>query len=70
MQTMLLSQGSGIVNYSRMEFINWKPGIFIGLAMLPGGFSGPKPTELVTVERYKFVFGWPRKPSLRQANLS
>jgi len=58
MPTILFSQGSGIVNYSRIKFINWKLGISIGLAMLLGGFIGPKLTELVTVEQYKFVFGW------------
>ncbi len=58
MPTILFSQGSGIVNYSRIKFINWKLGIFIGIAMLFGGFIGPKLTELVTVEQYKFVFGW------------
>ncbi len=58
MPTVLFSQGSGIVNYSRIKFINWKLGISIGLAMLLGGFIGPKLTELVTVEQYKFVFGW------------
>jgi hypothetical protein len=58
MPTVAFSQGSGIVNYSRIKFINWKLGISIGLAMLAGGFIGPKLTELVTVEQYKFVFGW------------
>jgi uncharacterized protein len=58
MPTVLFSQGSGIVNYSRIKFINWKLGISIGLAMLLGGFIGPKLTELVTVDQYKFVFGW------------
>ncbi len=58
MPTVLFSQGSGIVNYSRIKFINWKLGVSIGLAMLLGGFIGPKLTELVTVEQYKFVFGW------------
>jgi hypothetical protein len=58
MPTVLFSQGSGIVNYSRIKFINWKLGISIGLAMVLGGFIGPKLTELVTVDQYKFVFGW------------
>ncbi len=58
MPTILFSQGSGIVNYSRIKFINWKLGISIGLAMLLGGFIGPKLTELVTVEQYKSIFGW------------
>lgn len=58
MPTVLFSQGSGIANYSRIKFINWKLGISIGLAMLLGGFIGPKLTELVTVDQYKFVFGW------------
>jgi hypothetical protein len=58
MPTILFSQGSGIVNYSRIKFINWKLGVSIGLAMVLGGFIGPKLTELVTVDQYKFVFGW------------
>jgi hypothetical protein len=58
MPTVAFSQGSGIVNYSRIKFINWKLGISIGLVMLVGAFIGPKLTELVTVEQYKFVFGW------------
>jgi hypothetical protein len=58
MPTVAFSQASGIVNYSRIKFINWKLGISIGLAMLAGGFIGPKLTELVTVDQYKFVFGW------------
>lgn len=58
MPTVLFSQGSGIYNYSKIKFINWKLGISIGLAMVLGGFIGPKLTELVTLEQYKFVFGW------------
>jgi uncharacterized membrane protein YfcA len=58
MPTVLFSQASGIVNYSRIKFISWKLGIAIGLAMLAGGFIGPKLTELITLEQYKFVFGW------------
>lgn len=58
MPTVLFSQGSGIVNYSRIKFINWKLGASVGLAMLLGGFIGPKLTELITLDQYKFVFGW------------
>jgi hypothetical protein len=58
MPTVLFSQGSGIVNYSKIRFINWKLGVSIGLAMLVGGFIGPKMTELITLDQYKFVFGW------------
>jgi len=58
MPTVLFSQGSGIYNYSRIKFINWKLGITIGLGMLLGGFIGPKLTELITLDQYKFVFGW------------
>lgn len=58
MPTVLFSQGSGIYNYSRIKFINWKLGATIGVAMLAGGFIGPKLTELVTLDQYKFVFGW------------
>lgn len=58
MPTVLFSQGSGILNYSRIKFVNWKLGISIGLAMLVGGFIGPKLTEMISVVQYKFVFGW------------
>jgi uncharacterized protein len=58
MPTVLFSQGSGIVNYSKIRFVNWKLGVSIGLAMLVGGFIGPKLTELITLDQYKFVFGW------------
>ena len=58
MPTVLFSQGSGIYNYSKIKFINWKLGIAIGLAMVVGGFIGPKLTELITLEQFKFVFGW------------
>ncbi|HIJ59371.1 MAG TPA: sulfite exporter TauE/SafE family protein [Nitrospirae bacterium] len=58
MPTVLFSQGSGILNYSRIKFINWKLGCTIGAAMLLGGFIGPKLTEMITLEQFKFVFGW------------
>jgi uncharacterized membrane protein YfcA len=58
MPTVLFSQGSGIYNYSKIKFISWKLGITIGLGMLLGGFIGPKLTELITLDQYKFVFGW------------
>lgn len=58
MPTVLFSQGSGIYNYSKIKFISWKLGVTIGLAMLLGGFIGPKLTELITLDQYKFVFGW------------
>ncbi len=58
MPTVLFSQGSGIYNYSKIKFINWKLGVTIGLAMLAGGFIGPKLTEMISVAQYKFVFGW------------
>ena len=58
MPTVLFSQGSGIYNYSRIKFISWKLGITIGLAMVAGGFIGPKMTELITLDQFKFVFGW------------
>ncbi len=58
MPTVLFSQGSGIYNYSRIKFINFKLGIVIGLAMVIGGFIGPKLTELITLDQYKFIFGW------------
>jgi hypothetical protein len=56
--SVLFSQGSGIYNYSRIKFINWKLGVGVGLAMLAGGFIGPKLTEMITLEQYKFLFGW------------
>lgn len=58
MPTVLFSQVSGIYNYSKIKFINWKLGITLGLAMAVGGFIGPKLTELITLEQYKFLFGW------------
>ncbi len=58
MPTVLFSQGSGIYNYSKIKFINWKLGCTIGAAMLLGGFIGPKLTEMITLEQFKFVFGW------------
>jgi hypothetical protein len=58
MPTVLFSQGSGIYNYSKIKFINWKLGVSIGLAMVVGGFIGPKLTELITLDQFKFVFGW------------
>jgi len=56
--TVLFSQGSGIFNYTKIKFINWKLGVGIGLAMLAGGFIGPKLTEMITLEAFRFVFGW------------
>ncbi|MHB8840339.1 MAG: sulfite exporter TauE/SafE family protein [Candidatus Aquicultor sp.] len=58
MPTVLFSQGTGIYGYSKIKFINWKLGISIGLAMVAGGFIGPKLTELITLTQFKFVFGW------------
>ena len=58
MPTVLFSQGSGIYNYSRIKFISWKLGVAIGLAMVTGAFIGPKLTELITLDQFKFVFGW------------
>jgi len=56
--TVLFSQSSGIYNYSRIKFINFKLGIGIGLAMLAGGFIGPLLTQFMTLEQFRFVFGW------------
>jgi uncharacterized membrane protein YfcA len=58
MPTVLFSQGSGIYNYSKIKFISWKLGVGIGLAMMCGGFIGPKLTELITLDQFKSVFGW------------
>lgn len=56
--TVLFSQGSGVVNYSRIKFISWKVGVTLGCAMLAGGFIGPVLTQMVSLEQFKFVFGW------------
>ncbi len=56
--TVLFSQGSGIFNYSKIKFISWKLGAGIGCSMLLGAFIGPKLTEMISVEQYKFAFGW------------
>lgn len=58
MPTVLFAQGSGIYNYSKIKFISWKLGMAIGLAMVLGGFIGPKLTELITLDQFKFFFGW------------
>jgi uncharacterized protein len=58
MPTVLFSQATGIYNYSKIKFINWKVGVTVGVAMLFGGFIGPKLTELITLDQFKFVFGW------------
>ena len=58
MPTVLFSQASGIYNYSKIKFINWKLGCTIGASMLLGGFIGPKLTELITLDQFKFAFGW------------
>ncbi|HTY04022.1 MAG TPA: sulfite exporter TauE/SafE family protein [Rhodocyclaceae bacterium] len=56
--TVLFSQGSGVANYSRIKFISWKVGIALGLATLAGAFIGPALTDLITLDEFKFVFGW------------
>ncbi|MCS7149438.1 MAG: TSUP family transporter [Caldimicrobium sp.] len=56
--TVLFSQASGVYNYAKIKFISWKLGIGVGLAMMVGGFIGPKLTEMITLEQYKFLFGW------------
>ncbi len=56
--TVLFSQASGVVNYSKIKFISWKVGVTLGIAMLAGGFIGPVLTTMITVDEYKFVFGW------------
>jgi hypothetical protein len=58
MPTVLFSQASGIYNYNKIKFISWKLGVAMGLASLAGGFIGPKLTELVTLDQFKFIFGW------------
>jgi hypothetical protein len=54
--TVLFSQGSGIFNYSKIKFINWKLGCGIGASMLLGGFIGPKLTEMITLSQFKFAW--------------
>ncbi len=56
--TVLFSQGSGVYNYSRIKFISWKVGLAMGLSMLAGAFIGPALTDLITLDEFKFVFGW------------
>ena len=56
--TVLFSQVSGIFNYSKINFISWKLGSGIGCAMLLGAFIGPKLTEMITLDQFKFAFGW------------
>lgn len=56
--TVLFSQASGVVNYTLIKFISWKVGVTLGCAMLAGGFIGPILTQMVTVDQFKFVFGW------------
>ena len=58
MPTVLFAQATGIMNYSKVKFINWKLGISIGAAMLIGAFIGPKLTEMITLDQFKFLFGW------------
>jgi len=56
--TVLFSQGSGILTYSKIKFISWKLGVGIGLAMMLGGIIGPGLTEKLTMDQFKWVFGW------------
>lgn len=56
--TVLFSQASGVINYSKINFISWKVGITLGIAMLAGGFIGPVLTQMITLDEFKFVFGW------------
>jgi uncharacterized protein len=56
--TVLFSQASGVVNYSRIKFISWKVGIAMGLATLAGAFIGPGLTQLITLDEFKSVFGY------------
>lgn len=55
--TVLFSQASGIYNYSKIKFINWKLGITMGIAMLAGGFIGPVLTQLISLSQFKNLFG-------------
>jgi len=55
--TVLFSQASGIYNYHKINFINWKLGLVMGIAMLAGGFIGPVLTQLISLSQYKSWFG-------------
>ncbi len=55
--TVLFSQTSGVYNYHRIKFINWKLGVVMGTAMLAGGFIGPVITQMITLSQYKSWFG-------------
>jgi uncharacterized protein len=55
--TVLFSQISGIYNYNKIKFINWKLGIVMGTAMLIGGFIGPVLTQLISLAQFKSLFG-------------
>ncbi len=55
--TVLFSQGSGIYNYNKIKFINWKLGLVMGVAMLAGGFIGPVLTQLISLSQFKSLFG-------------
>lgn len=57
MPSVLFSQASGIYNYSKIGFINWKLGITVGIFMAIGGFFGPLLNQFITLDEYKFVFG-------------
>ncbi len=56
--TVLFSQASGVANYTKINFISWKVGVTLGVAMLAGGFIGPILTQMVTVAEFKAVFGY------------
>jgi uncharacterized protein len=55
--TVLFSQISGIYNYNKINFISWKLGIVMGIAMLAGGFIGPVLTQLISLAQFKNLFG-------------
>lgn len=58
MPAILFAQAGGIQSYARIKFINWRLGVSLGLCMLAGGFIGPKLTEMIPLEQFKFVLGW------------
>ena len=55
--TVLFSQASGIYNYNKINFISWKLGLTMGVAMLAGGFIGPVLTQLISLTQFKSLFG-------------
>ena len=58
MPTVLFSQAAASTTIQRSSSSTGSLASSIGLAMVAGGFIGPKLTELITLNQFKFVFGW------------